>query len=120
MSFIAVNARLLAKYGSDIVLSRTVPGAPPVNEWDPPNPPVTISETLRFVATGAKTELVAAAMMQADDLVGVLAVPETAELNPPEPTDLLTVDGEPYTIMTAAPVHSRAGEAIHYAVQARA
>lgn len=119
MSFGAVNARLLARYGGDVVLSRLVPGEPPVNEWDPPNPPVTISETLRFIATAAETELVAASMVQADDLLGVLAVPETAELNPPLPADELTVGGESYTILSASPVHSRPGEAVHHQIQAR-
>lgn len=119
MSFNAANDRLLAKYGGDVVLSRFVPGPPPENEWDPPSEPIEVSETLRFIATGAATELVAAAMMQADDLVGVLAVPETAELNPPLPADTVTVDGEVLTILTVAPVHSRPGEAIHYQIQAR-
>ncbi|MCL6251116.1 hypothetical protein M3P36_08685 [Altererythrobacter sp. KTW20L] len=120
MTFTAVNARLLAKYGGDVVLSRFMPGAPPVNEWDPPNPPVEISETLRFIATAAETELVAASMVQVDDLLGVLAAPVTEELNPPLPADTISVGSESYTILSASAVHSRPGGALHFAVQARA
>ena len=120
MSFGGLNARLLAKYGGDVVLSRLTEGPPPENPWDPPSPPVLISETLRLIATAAEAELVAASMVHADDLLGVLAVPETAELNPPLPADTITVGGESYTILSASPVHSRPGEAIHFTVQARA
>ena len=87
MSFTALNARLLAKYGGDVVISRVTEGPEPENPWDPPSEPVTISETLRFIATGADTELVAATVMLADDLVGVLAVPET--LDEPKVLDTL-------------------------------
>ncbi|RKF22727.1 hypothetical protein D6851_05890 [Altericroceibacterium spongiae] len=118
MDFTSVNARLLTRYGGDVTLSRLTEGPPPQNPWDPPSTSVIVSEALRFIATDAATELVASGVVLADDLLGVMALPGAA-LVEPKIGDTVTADGKAYTLLSAKPVHSVAGDAIHYAIHAR-
>lgn len=116
--FTALNARLLASYGGDVTLTRLTAGPPPAQPWDPPSDPVLVSEALPFIATDVASELLASGVVLVDDLYGVLAVP-SAELAEPQVGDTVTASGTAYTVLTAKPVHSAAGQAIHYALHAR-
>lgn len=118
--FTSMNTRLLARYGGNVTLSRWTPGEPDPDPRAPPPEPVLTSETLLFIATDAASELLAAGKIQAGDLVGVMAVPATAALNPPKLMDLIAAGGVTYTILGVSPVHSDPGDVIHYAIQGRA
>ncbi|MGB7411969.1 MAG: hypothetical protein WA910_12555 [Sphingopyxis granuli] len=118
MGFHDLNARLLARYGGTVVLSRNFPGEPPVNEWDPPNPPVTVSETLGFIVTKAAVDLLAADMVLSSDLVGIMATP-AGQLGKPKITDTVTAGGKEYTVLDVQPVDADPAGVIHYAIQAR-
>lgn len=117
--FHALNDRLLTRYGGNVTLSRVVPGTPSPNPKDPPPEPVLVSEVLRFIATAADTELLAAGKIQAGDLTGIMAVPATPALNPPKLLDVIEAGGSFYTLLAVSPVHSDPGGVIHYAIQAR-
>jgi len=113
-----MNARLLARYGGNVTLSRITPGVPdPEAPWNPVEPTIT-TESIRFIATEAGAEWVSQGVILAGDLVGVMAVPVT--LNPTVPGDTITAGGGTYTILRAEPVHSDPGGVIHFAVQGRA
>ena len=115
--FTALNARLLARYGGEVVLSRQMEGEPPANEWDPPNPPVIVSETVKFISTASNTDLVAAGMITDNDLTGMM-MPPIGPLGEPEPGDTIDDGVTVYTVMSAAPVDSDPGSVIHYAITA--
>ncbi len=116
-AFHAFSARILDKHGSDVVLSRTVVGG-----YDPATgttTSTTLSETLKFIATAAETDLIAASLIHADDLVGVLQPPGEA-LDRPQPNDTIAAGGLTYTILSVRPVQRVIGDAVHFVVQARA
>lgn len=117
--FASVNARLLTRYGGQVELKRVTPGVPnPDTPWIPVEP-VTVAETVQFIATGASAEWVSTGVVIAGDLTGVMAVPVTAGLNPPLPGDVVTAGGKAYTLLRAEPVHSDPNAVLHFAVHGR-
>ena len=116
--FSSMSTRLLARYGGDVVLSRAMPGAPPAEPWMPPNSPVIVTETVKFVSTAVDTSLVAANMVLADDLVGMMQ-PPIGPLGEPMPGDMVRIDSTLYTLLSVAPVDSEPGSVIHFAIHGR-
>ncbi|CAM5476231.1 hypothetical protein FALB51S_03345 [Frigidibacter albus] len=115
--FDRLSSRLLARFGGDVTLSRSVPGVPnPAAPWLPVTPTIT-TEIVRFIAQAAAVEWVNAGLIQAGDLTGVMAAPLV--ITDPQPGDTITAAGRTYTIMRAEPVDSDPGGVIHFAVQGR-
>lgn len=84
-----------------IELVRLVPGAPPVNPWDPPAAPTRQVTELDGAARGAGKELIGAPVetggqIVATDLV-VIVAPWGGSY---EPADVLEIDGEPVTVLS--------------------
>lgn len=119
--FAQMNARLLARYGGPATLTRVVPGAliDPEQPWLGNGPSTYITEDVPFIRTEAGVEFVSTGVIVAGDLVGIMAVPQTAELNPPKLTDLINAGGKLYTILRFEPVHSDPNGVIHYRVHGR-
>lgn len=117
-AFHRFSSRILEQHGGDVVLSRTVAGG-----YDPATGTVTESttttETLKFLATAAETDLIAATLIRADDLHGVLQPPGDA-LDRPQPNDTITAGGLTYTVLVVRSVQREVGDVVHYVVQARA
>ena len=108
--------RILERHGGDVVLTRSVVGG-----YDPSTGTASVTtttETLKFISTAAETDLLAATLIRADDLVGVLQPPGEA-LGRPIPTDTITAGGLIYTVLSVKAVQRVAGDAVHYVVQAR-
>lgn len=84
-----------------IELVRLVPGAPPVNSWDPPATPTRQVTPLDGAARGVGKELIGAPVetggqIVASDIVAIVA-PWGGEY---DPTDVLEIDGEPVTVLS--------------------
>lgn len=118
--FDRMNARLFSRYAGAVTLSR-VTGSVPI---DPARPwlgttTTTTTEDLQFIATEKAAEYVTAGTIQAGDIVGLLAVPTNAALNPPVLGARITVAGVSVALLQIEAVHSDPGQVLHYAVVGR-
>jgi hypothetical protein len=116
-TFHQFSARILDTHGSDVVLSRTVTGT-----YDPATgtiPTTTVTETLKFIATAADSDLLAANLIHASDLTGMLQPPGEV-LGAPHSTDTISAGGLTYTVLDVRPVQRIVGDVVHYVVHARA
>ena len=116
-TFHRLSDRILEQHGGDVVLSRKVVGT-----YDPATgtiPTTTVTETLKFIATTASNDLIAANLIHASDLTGMLQPPGEV-LGAPQSTDTISAGGLTYTVLDVRPVQRVAGDVVHYVVHARA
>lgn len=82
-----------------IILSRTIPGAPPANPWDPPSDSAEQTELLRGAVRGVSKELVGVevggTIIVSSDRQAICAVPAMGYTA----GDILSVDGKPVHII---------------------
>jgi len=89
-----------------IALVRLVPGVPGPHPWSPPSEPTPETTPLSGVARGVGKELVGAPIetggqIVASDRVAVVSVPESGwNADDYAPTDVLSVDGKPVTVLS--------------------
>lgn len=83
-----------------IHLVRYIPGAAPVNAWDPPAPPSRVVTKLDGAASGVAKELIGAPVETGGQIVAtdkqVIVAPWGGTY---EPADILELDGKPVTIL---------------------
>lgn len=118
--FDRMNGRLFARFAGSVTLSR-VTGEEYIDASKPwlGKTYTTTTETVQFIATAAAAEYVTAGTIQAGDIVGLLAVPTNAALNPPVLGATITVGGVAVPLLRVEPVHSDPGQVLHYAVVGR-
>ena len=113
----ATADRLIARYGGGAVLVRMEGGAEPQNPWDPPGDATPVAYPVQFIETGYQLDYQAGTLIQAGDVLGVIAAPASIT---PLLSDTFRHKGMDYTIVDLKPVQpSPDALVLQFAIQAR-